>query len=101
MPSWSLIDAMSTGCLLVVNKTASIKEILPKNSVIWIEGISANAVYEGLCTAMNLLKNEPEKVEIMRKECRECALTNFNRKESIEKWFCLFEEEIQKKIIEK
>lgn len=100
VPSWSLIDAMSTGCLLVVNRSASIKEILPKNSVIWIEDISANAVYEGLCTAMNLIKNEPEKVEIMRKECRESALRNFNRKESIDKWFSLFKEEIQKKIIE-
>ena len=90
VPSWSLIDAMSTGCLLVVNKTASIYDILPKDGVIWIDDISEDSVQRGLEIGMKMLKEEPERVEKMRNRCREKASKEFNRKKSIEEWFKLF-----------
>ena len=89
VPSWSLLDAMSTGCLLVVNESASIREILPEHGVVWIKDLNDESVYDGLCRAMKLLENEPEKADQMRRECRKNAISNFDRRKSIEKWFNL------------
>ena len=99
VPSWSLIDAMSTGCLLVVNRTASVREILPEKGVIWVEEISKDAIYNGLITAMKMLKEEPDKVDTMRTRCRQNALEKFDRKTSLERWFSLFQHRSRKKDI--
>lgn len=92
VPSWSLIDAMSTGCLLVVNKTASVKDILPDDGVVWIDDITQESIHNGLCEAMELINREPKRVEMMRNKCRRNAVEKFERKESIEKWFKLIRE---------
>lgn len=89
VPSWSLIDAMSSGCLLLVNRTASIREILPKDGVVWIDNLTQECVYKGLVRAQDLLNNDKEQVEDMRSKCRENAAKKFDRKGSITRWFDL------------
>tara|TARA_B100000674_G_C37875694_1_gene931891 strand:+ start:90 stop:1088 length:999 start_codon:yes stop_codon:yes gene_type:complete len=93
VPSWSLIDAMSSGCLLLVNKTASVRELLPEKSVIWIENLNKESVYKGLVKAKDILENDPEKANSMRDECRQNAIRKYNRKTSIRKWFNIIEKD--------
>ena len=63
---------MSTGCLLVVNKTASVRDIVPNDSVIWVDDINQKSIYNGLREAVELINNDSRKVENEKRLQRKC-----------------------------
>lgn len=73
--SWSLLEAMSTGCSIVASKTAPVKEVIQHNE----NGLLVDFYdIDGFVEQINYLLDKPQ--ENLRKNARQTIVDNYNLK---------------------
>ena len=81
--SWSLLDAMASGCCIVATDIAATREFLDPASTIWTSHQLEGSLFSSLSHALSL--ERPERLrrgELQRQK----ILENWERQQSLDKW---------------
>jgi glycosyltransferase involved in cell wall biosynthesis len=86
--SWSLIEAMACGCLIVGSATAPVLEVLRDGS----NGLTVDFfAYRQLANVVEAALDQPERMQPLRQAARSTALTQFDLKRLLlPRWNALF-----------
>lgn len=85
--SWSLIEAMASGCPLVVSDVAPIREVLTDPNAIFTPPDDAEAVLKG----MQFCLEYPEESQAMGAGARQHAVAAYDAAKLHERWMSVFE----------
>ena len=81
--SWSLLDAMASGCCIVATDIAATREFLDPASTIWTSHQLEGSLFSSLSHALSLERSE----RLRRGELqRQKILENWERQQSLDKW---------------
>ena len=94
--SWSLIEAMASGCCIVSNKITAVEEIVEEDSTIWCDLEQISSISHAINSALNLKSLDKDKFS---KSQRRYAEENWNSRDSIEKWKTLIDKCDSKKSV--
>jgi len=88
--SWSLIEAMACGCLIVASDTPPVREVLHN-------GINALTVdffaYKQLAQRIEAALDRPDEMKVLRKAARSAAVSQFDLKRLLlPRWNALFDD---------
>ena len=73
--SWSMLEALSTGCLIVASNTAPVTEVIEDN----VNGLLVDFFSpEEICNRVEEALNNPEKMSSIREKARETILQNYD-----------------------
>jgi glycosyltransferase involved in cell wall biosynthesis len=88
--SWSLIEAMACGCLIVGSATAPVLEVLRDGS----NGLTVDFfAYRQLANVIEAALDQPEPMQPLRRAARSTALTQFDLKRLLlPRWTALFDD---------
>jgi glycosyltransferase involved in cell wall biosynthesis len=88
--SWSLIEAMSCGCLIVASDTPPVREVLHDGSNALTVDFFA---YKQLAQRIEAALAQPEKTKALRKAARATAISQFDLKHLLlPRWNALFDD---------
>ena len=89
--SWSLLEAMSTGCSIVASKTAPVAEVIKHNE----NGLLVDFYdIDGFVEQINYLLDNPQ--ENLRKNARQTVVDNYNLKKLLPKHIQIVKSLVQK-----
>ena len=88
--SWSFIEAMASGCLVIGSATAPVLEVLRDGE----NGLAVDFfAYKKLANRIEAALEQPEKMQALRKAARETAVTQFNLNGLVlPRWIALFDD---------
>ena len=81
--SWSLLEAMASGCCLVASDLEAVREIADVNGTSWVDHREHKALVSTLDRALNF--SDAERVASGRLQ-RERAVDSWNRRLSLKRW---------------
>ena len=84
--SWSMLEAMAAGCLVIGSKTAPVLEVLNAKNGVLVDFFSASAIAKAVDGA---LKSNKKYVDV-RKNARETILNGYGVQKSIQQYEALF-----------
>jgi len=93
--SWSLIEAMACGCLIVASDTPPVREVLQDGSNALTVDFFA---YKRLAQRIEAALDRPEQMKALRKAARTTAVSEFDLKRLLlPRWNALFEDLINRR----
>ena len=84
--SWSLLEAMSSGCTIVANKLPLISEIVDENQTYWCDLHNISSISESIRNSLSLNDAQREENGLSQ---RSLALKKWDNKISVQKWYSL------------
>ncbi|MEM9482998.1 MAG: glycosyltransferase family 4 protein [Cyanobacteria bacterium P01_F01_bin.116] len=73
--SWSMLEALSTGCLVVASKTQPVEEVIQDG----VNGILVDFFdIEAIAEKINYVLDNPEQMQTIRRQARQTIVDNYN-----------------------
>ena len=84
--SWSLLDAMASGCCLVASDVEPVREAAHSDATYWVDHRNRKSLQEGIAEALDASVSERERRGVLQ---RELAVSTWNRTASLTAWMVL------------
>ena len=84
--SWSLLDAMASGCCLVASDVEPVREAAHETATFWVDHRSKQNLIDGITQALD---SPPSNRRSRGKQQRELAVSSWNRTASLTAWMVL------------
>ena len=81
--SWSLIEAMASGCCIVSNKIEAVQEIVDSENTIWCDLCDIQSITNSIRSGLELTDSQRD---LISSKQRSHAVANWNSKKSLSKW---------------
>jgi glycosyltransferase involved in cell wall biosynthesis len=85
--SWSMLEAMATGCVVIGSNTAPVQEIINGKNGLLVDFFSPSEI----ATRVDEVLSNKKKYELMRKKAREYVIKHYNVQKSIHQYQHLLE----------
>lgn len=85
--SWSLVEAMASGCCIVATDIETVNEILPMTKELRVDHRDKVSLETGIEAGINISDEKRRSISLAN---RNEAVRRFSRKESLKKWTVLF-----------
>ena len=87
--SWSMLEAMATGCVVIGSNTAPVSEVIDGENGVLVDFFSPREIAEKVDEVLS--NRASKKYVAMRKNAREAILNNYNTQKSIKQYQHLLE----------
>ena len=87
--SWSMLEAMATGCVVIGSNTAPVSEVIDGENGVLVDFFSPREIAEKVDEVLSNMASK--KYVAMRKNARETILNNYNTQKSIKQYQHLLE----------
>ena len=81
--SWSLIEAMSSGCCIIGSDVKPVTEILPQNYLLKTDHRSSKSIVETINNALDMTEKDREKIGLRN---RRRAIDSFSKRKCLSQW---------------
>ena len=86
--SWSLLDAMASGCFLVASDVVSVQEVAHPSATEWVDHRDPDKLLRGLVNGLTLSESDRQARGLLQ---RRHAMQAWSREASLTSWMDLFE----------
>jgi glycosyltransferase involved in cell wall biosynthesis len=80
--SWSMLEAMAVGCVVVGSKTAPVQEVINGDNGILVDFFAP----EEIVAAVDAVLSKPQAYDLMRQKARETIVSGYNIKQSLKQY---------------